>query len=123
MSEAQQSERSANGEKSLNQLAGSTDNSMLVEGQEQRALNILPDEEINLKSLLDDLVNIDPDLLEKLCDLYDSAVTHEAQKTYNYLTGHKALKNDKEKGYGYQKCSITEILKLLEKYRSVLSWG
>lgn len=123
LSEAQQSERSANGEKSLNQLAGSTDNSMLVEGQEQRALNILPDEEINLKSLLDDLVNIDPDLLEKLCDLYDSAVTHEAQKTYNYLTGHKALKNDKEKGYGYQKCSITEILKLLEKYRSVLEAG
>lgn len=121
--QVQQSERSANGEETVNQLAVSADNRMLVEGQEQHALNILPDEEINLKSLLDDLVNIDSDLLNKLCNLSSHSDPQEAETTYNDLKGHRAFSNDKEKGYGYQACSIEEILELLKKYRSVLEAG
>lgn len=123
LSQIQQSERTVNWEKTVTQPSSSADNSMTVEGQEQHTLNILPDEEINLKSLLDDLQNIDNDLLVQLCALYNSSRHSQEDISYNELEGHKAFDNDKEKGYGYQACSIEEILELLEKYRSVLEAG
>lgn len=113
----QQSEETANEGRMVNQLAGSAENSMPMEGEEQHTLNILPDEEINLKSLLDDLLHIDRGFLHELCN---SAKNNGKDISYDALVKDEAILNDKEKGYGYRRCSIKQILNLLGKYRAVI---
>ena len=106
-------------EKASKTPKGSKERQDLYKRLQQEKVDRLLDEieQIGLKNLLEDFLNIDKKLLMRQCIRLQG---DNYQIIYNDLVDNNALFGDKEKGYNYLGCTICGICKLLDDYRIVL---